>query len=231
MANREAPAPFTIAGARSGTPSSSTPSATQPTAPIDGTWQVGPGSLVGYRVKADLVGGLLDQTAVGRTDDVSGQLTITGQVVTSAKLTADLRTLQSDSSKRDGQVQTRILETARFPTATFELTSPIALPLRADVGVVTTQRATGNLTIHGVTRQVTFELEGAAAAHRTAGHGPTADAVVGLGDRVADLGIGSYRERRRASQAVVGADPPTRPTLVACTASARNAGTKQVWRG
>jgi polyisoprenoid-binding protein YceI len=56
-------------------------------------------------------------------------------------------------------VQGRVLATAEFPEATFVLTEPVALSTTPAVGEVVTLSATGDLTVHGVTKQVTFELE------------------------------------------------------------------------
>lgn len=50
------------------------------------------------------------------------------------------------------------METAGYPTATFELAEPITLAsLPADGGTVTAS-ATGALTLHGTTRQVTVDV-------------------------------------------------------------------------
>jgi polyisoprenoid-binding protein YceI len=55
-------------------------------------------------------------------------------------------------------VQGRILETSQFPDATFELTKPITLPSDGADGKEMTVTATGNLTLHGVTKPVTTEI-------------------------------------------------------------------------
>jgi polyisoprenoid-binding protein YceI len=116
------------------------------------------GSFVGYRVQEELAG-IGGQTAVGRTPDVSGSLTIEGTTVTEVQVTADLSTLQSDDDRRDGQLQRQALETNSFPTATFELTAPIALPDNAASGEGFLVTATGDLTLHGVTREVQVSIE------------------------------------------------------------------------
>lgn len=112
---------------------------------------------VGYRVQEELVG-IGAQTAFGRTPDVSGTLTIDGTTATAAKVEADLTTLQSDDSRRDGTLANQAIETSRFPTATFELTEPIDF---GDVAAGETVKvdADGELTLHGVTREVTVPLE------------------------------------------------------------------------
>jgi polyisoprenoid-binding protein YceI len=140
-------------------PSTSTSTATANTAdsgPLAGTWTVGSGSIVGYRVNEVLLG--QSQTAVGRTTSVNGHMTITGTIVTSGTFSVPLATVHSDRPERDGQFDGRIMEVAQYPTATFALTSPIDLtPVSAD-GVIKHYTAHGNLTLHGTTRAVTFTL-------------------------------------------------------------------------
>ena len=60
--------------------------------------------------------------------------------------------------RRDGQVQSRILNTAQFPKATFTLSAPISFGSVPAVGAEKKASATGALTIHGVTKKVTFDV-------------------------------------------------------------------------
>jgi polyisoprenoid-binding protein YceI len=116
---------------------------------------------VGYRVQEVLFG--QDNTAVGRTNAVTGSVTIQGTSVPAASFTADLTTVSSDRSQRDHQFQGRIMDTSSFPTATFALTKPITLSSDPSSGSTFTAQATGNLTMHGVTRTVTFTVTGKVA--------------------------------------------------------------------
>ena len=115
-------------------------------------------SFVGYRVQEQLatVGAA---TAVGRTSDVTGTMTIDGTTITAVDVTADLTTLQSDEANRDRQLQRQGLETATFPTATFTLTQPIELDAVPADGEVVDATATGDLTLHGVTQSVEIPLQ------------------------------------------------------------------------
>jgi polyisoprenoid-binding protein YceI len=143
----------TPATTQSGTaPRTSTASA----GPVAGTWAVGPGSIVGYRVNEVLLG--QSATAVGRTTSVAGHLTIAGTTVTGASFSVPMAAVHSDKSQRDEQFDGRIMDVSQYPTATFALTSPIDLaPLPAG-GVIRDYTAHGNLTLHGTTRTVTFTL-------------------------------------------------------------------------
>jgi polyisoprenoid-binding protein YceI len=130
---------------------------------LDGTYRVAPGdanSFVGYRVTEQLVGGAIDQTATGRTSDVTGSFTITGTTVRDVSVTADLRTLTSDRDQRDNAIKDRGLESNRFPEAKFVLTAPIKEPKLPTAGETVTTTARGDFTLHGVTKKVEIPVEG-----------------------------------------------------------------------
>jgi polyisoprenoid-binding protein YceI len=125
-------------------------------APLAGTWKIGSGSVVRYRVKETLFG--QSGTAVGQTNSVTGSMTITGTKVTAASFTVDMTTVSSDRSQRDGQFQGRIMDTASFPTAKYTLTDAIDLaPVPAD-GAQKAYSAKGKLELHGTTNDVTLTL-------------------------------------------------------------------------
>ena len=127
-----------------------------PLASLDGSWMIADGSEVGYRIKEVLFG--QDATAVGRTSAITGSLSVAGTTVRSASFEVDVASISSERSQRDSQFRGRIMEVSQFPTATFTLTSTIELgsvpknrkPIHAS--------ATGDLTLHGVTKAVTFDV-------------------------------------------------------------------------
>ena len=132
----------------------------------DGTYavQAGADTQAGFRINEQF--GPLDHTAVVRTDTVSGAFKVAGTTITGVKLTVDMTTLESKDEQPDGvfPVSNRIkylendgLQTAKFPTATFEAAS-ITLPSAPVKGTKLTVSATGKLTIHGVTKEVTIPL-------------------------------------------------------------------------
>jgi polyisoprenoid-binding protein YceI len=134
---------------------------------VDGTWNVDTtvGSFsdftstwAGYRFDEELAG-VGGNTAVGRTPGVTGTMTVAGDEVTAVDVEVDLTTLQSDSGLRDGALKSRGLESEQFPTATFSLTEPLALPAGIEDGKRASASATGDLTIHGVTKEVAVEVE------------------------------------------------------------------------
>jgi polyisoprenoid-binding protein YceI len=151
--------PAALSLSPSGTPAATagaTPTANGATGPAAGIWTVGSGSTVGYRVNEVLLG--QNATAVGRSDTITGHLTIAGTAVTAATFSVPMDTIHSDKSQRDAQFDGRIMDVAQYPTGTFTLTSPIELaPLPAS-GVIRDYTAHGDLTLHGTTRAVTFTL-------------------------------------------------------------------------
>jgi polyisoprenoid-binding protein YceI len=152
----KAPAPLSLKSSASASPSSSAAGQATSAVPVAGTWTIGSGSEVGYRVKEVLAG--QSQTAVGRTKSVTGHLTINGTSVAAGTFTVQMSTIKSNESQRDVQFDGRIMDVASYPTGTFALTKPISLsPLPAE-GVIKTYSATGSLTLHGHTRSVTFPL-------------------------------------------------------------------------
>ena len=148
----DAPPPLTL------TDSTPTTGATSGASSPEGTWSIADGSQVGYRVKEVLFG--QSNEAVGRTSEIEGSLTIDGTTVTTATFTVDMTTVESDEGRRDRQFNGRIMDTSTYPTATFKLTQPIVLGTIPAEGVTGTARATGELTLHGTTRTVTFTVTG-----------------------------------------------------------------------
>jgi polyisoprenoid-binding protein YceI len=123
---------------------------------VTGAWKVGSGSTVGYRVQEVLIG--QNSTAVGRTTKVSGTIEISGKELSSAKFTADLASVKSDQSQRNSQFDGRIMDVSTYPTATFTLTSPVDFGSVPAIGAIGHANATGNLTMHGATKAVTFPV-------------------------------------------------------------------------
>jgi polyisoprenoid-binding protein YceI len=92
---------------------------------------------------------------------VSGVLLLRrdGSVVADqSQITVDLTTLKSDESRRDNWVKSNTIQTSRFPMATFTpretqgLASP--LPTSGDAAF----QLLGDLTVHGVTQPVTWQI-------------------------------------------------------------------------
>lgn len=156
-------APDTTDGSDATAPDATTPVATEPSGTtataggVDGEWLIAEGSEVGYRVDESING--FDTTANGRTQAITGTFTIDGTVVSAGNFTVDMTTFKSDESRRDGQFNGRIMAVDQFPTSTFVLTAPIDFQQVPTDGTTITATATGDLTLRGTTKSVTFEVE------------------------------------------------------------------------
>ncbi|HLI69388.1 MAG TPA: YceI family protein [Ktedonobacteraceae bacterium] len=120
-------------------------------------------STASYSVYEDLIiQGKPNNDAIGRTHAVTGSFQIrTGSspLVTGMNIKVDLRTLQSDSSMRDGHVQDA-LDTSTYPYATFVSVSTQGLPATYTNGQTISFKLIGNLTMHGKTNGETFAVQG-----------------------------------------------------------------------
>jgi len=161
--NGDTPAPLSLQSGPSASSSTAANGATgSPTAApvslasLSGTWTVASGSQAGYRVQEILVGQSTE--AVGRTSSVTGSATIAGNQLTKTDISVDTKSVMSDKSGRDSQFQD-VMDTSQFPTATFSLTKPVDLTGLPTDGTVGTTTATGNLTLHGVTKTVNIPLQ------------------------------------------------------------------------
>jgi polyisoprenoid-binding protein YceI len=116
------------------------------------------GTRAGYRFDEELAS-IGATTAVGRTPDVTGTMSVSEDEVTAVDVEVDMTTLQSDQERRDNAIRERGLESTRFPTGSFSLTEPLELPDGVETGERVQAVATGELTLHGVTNEVTIDLE------------------------------------------------------------------------
>ena len=159
----EASAP--AAGSPAGSLSTSSDESLAPAsaAPIDaasipGTWSIAPDSIVGYRVRERLASLSADSDAVGRTSAITGSATIAGTgsalSVTDASFTVDMTSIASDRPMRDNRLRNDGIQTDQFPTSTFKLSQPVAIPAGASTGDQVDVTLHGDLTLHGVTKAV-----------------------------------------------------------------------------
>jgi polyisoprenoid-binding protein YceI len=152
--------PGTVADAGSdsvaGSPTSSDPASTASAGEFDGDWVPTDASEFGYRVEEVLAG--ISTTAVGRSNEITGLLTIAGTTATAVDVEVQIDSIKSDSALRDGQFSGRIMNADEFPTATFSLTEPIEFGVIPVGDEQVTATATGELTLRGVTNPVSFEV-------------------------------------------------------------------------
>jgi polyisoprenoid-binding protein YceI len=70
----------------------------------------------------------------------------------------DLSQLSSDESRRDNFIKGNTLQTSRYPTATFVPRDTEGLPSPLPTEGQLTFQLSGDLTVHGVTRPVTWTV-------------------------------------------------------------------------
>jgi len=160
-----APAASAAAGGATAAPGSSADVSLAPgsaaaidAASLPGSWTIAEGSVAGYRVRERLASLSADSDAVGRTSGITGAATIAAaggaMNVTDATFTVDMTSLASDRPMRDNRLRRDGIETDVYPTSTFKLTQPVALPAGATSGTPFDVTLHGDLTLHGVTKTV-----------------------------------------------------------------------------
>jgi polyisoprenoid-binding protein YceI len=101
--------------------------------------------------------------AVGTTHSVQGSFKIrtsASPLVAAMNITVDLRTLQSDQSRRDHYIQQNTLQTDTYPYATFVSVGTQSLPASYSDGQTVHFQLVGNLTLHGTTNKEVFDVQG-----------------------------------------------------------------------
>ncbi len=133
---------------------------TPPPAPSGETVvEISEGSVARYLVNETLARTGI-QDAVGETADVSGSIHFdTAGVVFAdqSRITVDLRTIVSDSDRRDNYVRNNTFETSRYPTADFVPTETEGLPWPLPGSGEVSFTLRGDMTIHGVTSPLAWD--------------------------------------------------------------------------
>lgn len=131
--------------------------------PADGalSFRVASGSRAVVRVTEQLADRTDLSDAVLTSDKVSGSFTLLpdGTFSQDPKVTVDLNALTSDDRNRDGFIKRNTLQTGRYPEAVLvpRRTQGLTLPLAAS-GELSFELI-GDLTVHGVTKEVTFAVK------------------------------------------------------------------------
>lgn len=115
---------------------------------------IGEGSEATFTVNEKLARLELPNDAVMRTGDLSGNVYLDGQA---SVIEINLHSLTSDQSRRDGYVRDRMFP--NNPVAIFTVPELGPLPEPIAVGESITRQVEGQLSIRGITKPVTFEVE------------------------------------------------------------------------
>jgi polyisoprenoid-binding protein YceI len=160
QAQGQAPAGQPPPGARAGGGRSNVPPP-DPTKPAK--LEITEGTKARYKVREQLAGINFPSDAVGTTESVTGTLVLNPDGsfdAAQSKLTVDLRTLKSDQQMRDGYIQKNTLESEKFPMIEFVPRRAVGLPVPLPAGMQAQGgfQLVGDMTLHGVTREVTWNV-------------------------------------------------------------------------
>ena len=114
-----------------------------------------------YRVRERIARLEFPSDAVGATNDLTGAMVLDehGKVVAAeSRFVVDLTTLKSDRNRRDRYLQRRTLETELYPTIELVPTDLPGLPFPLPESGAFSFELIGNLTLHGVTRQIGWQV-------------------------------------------------------------------------
>ena len=97
--------------------------------------------------------------AVLTTNAIQGQIVLgaDGMPSDASKIQVDLRTLKSDQTMRDNYIHQTTLQSDTYPLAAFVITGADGLNGPLQNGQQATFKLLGTMTIHGVTKPVTFD--------------------------------------------------------------------------
>jgi polyisoprenoid-binding protein YceI len=124
------------------------------------SWTVTDKSKATVRVREQLVGVSLPSDAVLTATGAKGSFALNadGTFASGSKITFDLATLSSDERDRDNFVKRDTLQVSQFPTAEFVPTKTSGLAVPLPTSGTFTFTLTGNMTIKGRTKEVTFDV-------------------------------------------------------------------------
>lgn len=142
-------------------------------------------SQASYHARERLAGNDLPSDAVGTTHNVSGAVVLNpdGSVNSGqSQVTLDLTSLTSDEDERDSFIKTNTLQVNQFPTATFVPTQIVGLDTPLPTAGQQTFQLLGDLTVHGVTQPVSWDVSAQFGDASVSG-----DATTGI--KITDFGM------------------------------------------
>ena len=154
------PAATVVVATATPTPTATAAATTNVTTVTTGTWTISDTSKATVRVREQLVGVNLPSDAVLVATGATGTFVLKddGTFSSDSKISFDLTTLASDQRDRDNFVKMDTLQIRQFPKAEFVPTKTTGLTLPMPASGEFTFRLTGQITIHGKTKEVTFDV-------------------------------------------------------------------------
>ncbi|QDZ42586.1 YceI family protein [Corynebacterium sp. sy039] len=130
---------------------------------VDGHWQIAYGSApnissVGFTFHEILPAE--KRITSGSTQSIRGNVYVENKTLTSGRIEVNMDDISSDQEKRDINVRSKIFETDKYPTATFDVAEKVDLSTIGDHAEVAEIDVPGDLSIHGKTHRVvpTFKV-------------------------------------------------------------------------
>jgi polyisoprenoid-binding protein YceI len=145
-------------------PTASRPEATAPAASNGDSLRLvlaDSGNEARYVVREQLADVSFPTDAIGKTSDVTGELVVNPDGTFNAGeagITVNLASIRSDKDRRDNYIRQQVLETARYPSTVFVPTEARGLDVNALRAGETTFELVGDMTAHGVTKQVVWDV-------------------------------------------------------------------------
>ena len=119
------------------------------------------GSTARYIVREQLARWISEKDVSGETKLVEGKIIISSEgklIAKGSRFVVNVKSLKSDESKRDNYIRNNALESNKFPEAIFEINTMEGLngplPTSGEVNL----RLIGDMTIHGVTKEISWTL-------------------------------------------------------------------------
>ena len=119
------------------------------------------GSEALYRINEQLANRNLPNDAIGTTEDIDGQIVFSADGTVDAeqsKITVNVKTLRSDSDRRDRYIRGRSLESDDFPNVEIVVQDVQGLPWPLPASGQVAFQMSGDLTIRDQTRLVTWDV-------------------------------------------------------------------------
>ena len=119
------------------------------------------GSTARYIVREQLARWVSEKDVSGETQLVEGKIIISSEgklIAKGSRFVVNVKSLKSDESKRDNYIKNNALESNKFPEAIFEINMMEGLngplPTSGEVNLT----LIGDMTIHGVTKEISWTL-------------------------------------------------------------------------
>lgn len=140
------------------------------------TVALGDGTVARYKVREQLARQNLPNDAIGETSDVFGWLIFEPDGTIRSEdsvVTIDLKSLSSDKARRDSYIRNNTLQTDEFPNAVFVARKTLNLPWPLPREGETAFRLIGDMTVHGITKELIWNVNASFIDHSVTGTAKT----------------------------------------------------------